>query len=118
MQVNHARGQLAILRRSGWLVLVFAIAAWRVVECPMLHVALSALHYGATNTVPALAIGGGVGLREMQVLRWHDQLGTNAIEAKFAVRALERKRMRHRHFFAIKKPFIHAPEVGGLDRKT
>ena len=53
----------------------------------------------------------------MQLVFRHRELRADAIETQFSVRTLERQRMRDRRFFAVEKPFVHAPEMGGFQRE-
>jgi hypothetical protein len=50
----------------------------------------------------------------------HRQLLLDAVEAELAVGALERQRVRHRHFLLrlVVIPFVHAPEVGVLQAES
>src|SRR6185369_6196619 len=88
----------------------------RVVERPMFHVALAALHHGAAHTgVPTFAIWGGIALREMEVRIRHGEFLPDAAEAHFAIRLLERERMRDGRFLAVEEPFVHTPEMRGTN---
>src|ERR1043165_1936378 len=102
MQIDHAGGELTVLSRRRRLILMFASALGRVIKCPMLDIALAALHDGTTHPFPAFTINGGVGFWEVQILRRHHQLRPNPAKAKLPVRPLERKWMRHRRFATIK----------------
>src|SRR6185503_8509859 len=80
-------------------------------------VALAALHHGTAHSAPAFAICGRVTFRKMKIGLRHAQFLADSTEAHFAIRALERERMRHRNFttgFRI-EPFVHAPEVSGAE---
>src|SRR5437660_376287 len=116
MQLYHAGRQLSILRRAWRARLVFARAPRWIIESPMFHVPLPALHHRATHAgLPAFPVRARIAFWEVQVGIRHHQLLPNSAEAKLAVRLLERKRMRRRRFFALQKPFIHTPEVGRAD---
>ena len=77
----------------------------------------TALHDCAADAgVPCLHEVGDLGLGEVQVGFGHHELLLDAVEAEFAVGALEGERVRHRHFLLrlVVIPFVHAPEVGVL----
>ena len=60
--------RLRLVGYSGGGVMALALAARRIVEGPMLHIALAALHHGAAHPgLPALAVGRRVCFREMEV---------------------------------------------------
>src|SRR5206468_10988433 len=99
MQVHHPRGQLAILR-SGWRrILVPSFPRKRIVEGPVLHISLTALHDGAPDAgVPGLPIVTRVGLREMQMRIRHPHPAADAAETEITIGALEAEGMRGRDF--------------------
>ena len=87
----------------------------------MLDVALTALHDRAADAgVPRLNEVGDLGFWEVQVRFGHRQLLLDAVEAEFAVGALEGERVRHRYFLPrlVVIPFVHAPEVGMLQAEA
>src|ERR1044071_10330206 len=91
-------------------------ASRRIIESPMFYVALPALHHCAPHArLPTLSISRGVALRKVQVRIGHAQLFSNTAEAQFAIRFFKRKRVRRRRLFALQKPLVHPPEMGGFD---
>src|SRR6185436_2330401 len=116
MKVNNTCRELPVFGRRGRGILVLSRALRRVIERPMLHVALAALHHRASHSsVPALTISARDAFWKMKIRIWHDEFPADTIKAHFTISFFERERMRHWRFFAIKKPLIHAPEMGGLD---
>ncbi len=113
VQVDDARGKLAVFlgRRRG--VLPPALARQRVVECPVLDVALSALHDGAADALPAVAVGLHVGLGEMQVRVGHAQAAVDAVKTQLAVGLFKRQRMFHRNLLLAVVPLVHTPKMAG-----
>ena len=121
MEFDDTGAELAVFGRRGRGVLVFARALQRVVEGPVLDVALTALHDGAADAgVPGLHVVGHLGLGEVQVGFGHRQFLLDAVEAEFAIGAFKGERMRHRHFLLrlLIIPFVHAPEVGVLEAEA
>ena len=112
MQVDHAGGEGSVFRGRRWRVLEAARAAWRIVEGPVLDIALATLHDGASRRVPAGDVGCGIGLREVEIGLGHPQLGPDTVEADFAVGPLEREGMTDGHLAAVFMPLVHAPEMG------
>ena len=116
MEVHDAGSQLEILFRGGWGVAVFAGPSDGVVEGPVFHVTLAALHDGAADSgIPRRSIGSGVGLGEMQVGVGHDLFAGDAVEAQFSVGLFEGEGMGGGCLLAVDDPFVHAPEVAGAD---
>ena len=114
MQLDDAGRELAVLGGGGRRAFVFSAARERVVEGPMLHVALPALHDHAAHAgVPARAVGARVGFGKMEVRIGHPTLFVEPVEEQRAVAALEGKRVRDGHLRAVEQPLVHAPEMAG-----
>src|SRR5882724_2765877 len=91
---------------------MFAPPTRRVIEGPMLHVPLSALHHCAAHaSVPALSVRGCVAFGKMQICVGHNEFLSDPLEAKLAIGPLERQRMGRRHCLVIYEPFIHPPKM-------
>ena len=115
MKLDDARGELAVLVRRGRGVLVPPATREGIVERPMLHVALAALHDGAADArIPCLAEGAGVGLGKVEVGLRDAEAAVDAVEAELAVAFLEAEGMGGRDLAAGGgvEPLVHAPEVG------
>ena len=113
VQVDDARAQLAILGRRRRRVRVRRLALGRVVEGPVLDLALAALHHHAARLRPSSRCtprGSAAG-------KWRFSRG---------MRSSGRMRLKHSSrsaraklsgkstadLFAVDHPFVHAPEVG------
>lgn len=119
VQVNHPGFQLPVLCRGGRSVLVFPFAGQRIVESPMLDVALTSLHDDTTHAgVPAGIKFLRVRIREMQIRIRHHEFFVDLVEAHLAIAFLERQRMGDRHRLAIDHPLVHAPEVGMMQLES
>ena len=95
--------------------MVVADTARRIIEGPMFNFALAALHDEATDVFPASAVFEVVGVRKMEVRFGHAQIGTDAVEAEFAIGAFEGEGMFGADGFVVFNPFVHAPEVRGSE---
>src|ERR1700722_4939270 len=92
----------------------FLSAAWRIVECPVFHVSLAALHDQATNSaIPTCLIRGRVGLWKVKIGFRQLKLFANPTETEFAISVFERERMGAGNFFAVYQPLVHPPKMGG-----
>src|ERR1041385_1554113 len=90
-------------------------ARW-IIESPMFHVTLPALHHRAADArLPAFSISSRIALRKVQVHIGHDQVFSDAVEAQLSIGLFKRKRVRRRRFLAVEKPFVHPPEMRGFD---
>ena len=86
MQFDDAGGELAVFGGRGRFLLPPAAAGQRIVEGPMFNISLATLHHRAPDSgAPRGAIGGRIGLGEMQVGVGRTQLGVNPVEAEFPV---------------------------------
>ena len=104
--------QLAVLGRRRRLVAVLPFAPRRIVERPMLHLALAALHHDAADLVERLRVFvDRADFGKVQVRFRHPQLGANAVEAQLAVGPREAQRERLGRLAAVDHPFVHAPEM-------
>src|SRR5205085_12318322 len=101
MKIHYPSRQLAVLGGGGRTVFVVAFTFGRVIESPMLDVALSSLHGRATHAFPGFAISRSVSLGKVQVLGGHDQLGPDPTETKLAISPFEGERVSHGRFPAI-----------------
>src|SRR5262249_15207655 len=118
VEIDDARGQLAIFGGARRGVLVLAFARERVVEGPVFYVALAALHHGAAHAgIPGFAIGGDIGFREMELRIGHAQLFADTRETHLAIGLFEAERVRDGRLLAGLGivPFVHAPEVCGVE---
>lgn len=62
----------------------------RIIECPMLDIALATLHEHATDTrVPRGFEGLNLLVGEMKVAVRHDQIAADTVEAHFSIAAFE-----------------------------
>src|SRR5205085_1392796 len=111
VQLRYTRRQLSTFRWRRRGILVFALSPRRVVERPVLHLALSALHDDAADLVVTAAIRAEVAGGEVEVFFRNRELLINAVEAKLHVGFRERKRVGYRDGFALFDPFVHAPEM-------
>src|SRR6266576_4769498 len=102
MQVDHPCSEFSILGRRRWAILIFRFASGRIIKSPMLHVPLTALHHGATDSgLPAFPIGVCVTFGKMQVGVRHDEIFANSAETQITVRFFERQRMGRWSFLAV-----------------
>ena len=111
MQIDDPRCQFAIFFRGRRSVLVLADTSNRIVKRPVLRVALSALHCGATNLVVGRRVCGKIAGRKMNVFQRHTELWIDSVKAQLKIRASERQRMIHRNWNAVLYPFVHTPKV-------
>ena len=112
MQLHKAGAELAVFCRRRRGVFVFACARERVVERPVLDLALPALHDDTANIVVALAVGFQVAAWKMQVLFRDAEAFVDPVEAEFLVCFGKRERMVRVHGLAVDHPLIHPPEMG------
>ena len=112
MQLHEAGAELAVFcgRRRG--VFVFACARQRVIERPVLNLALPALHDDTANIVVALAVGFQIAAWKMEVLFRDAEAFVNPVEAEFLVCFGKRERMVRIHSLPIDHPLVHPPEMG------
>jgi len=115
VQIDDAGAELAVLLRGGRIVLVRALALGGIVEGPVLHLALTALHESASSLVPARDVGCVVHPREVYVRIRHGEVRAHAIEAQRATRALEGEGVVGSDCLAVDDPLIHTPEVAVLE---
>ena len=112
MQIDDTRRQLTVLLGRRRIVNIGAFARQRVIEGPVLRVALSALHQHAVEIIECLAVGRQIARREVEILLRHAQFGTDAVEAELFIAFRKGERMVRRNGFAVFDPFVHAPEMG------
>src|SRR6266550_2391238 len=66
MKINHPRREFPVFSWRWRVVFVFTFSSRWIIEGPMLHIALPALHHGATHSViPTLAISRRVAFGKM-----------------------------------------------------
>ena len=111
MQIDDAGVSLRYSAGDGGRVFVFAVAPRRIVEGPMLDVALAALHDGAAHAVPALAISGRVGLREMEVRFGITNSGLMRLKHSSRSARSKESGCVTGDLAAVVEPFVHAPEM-------
>ena len=86
MQIDNARRELAILGGRGGRGFVSAFARQRIVERPVLHVALAALHHGAAHAgVPRCTERARVGFWKMEMRVGNAEFFFYAMKAQIAV---------------------------------
>jgi hypothetical protein len=72
VELDDSRGQLAVLARRRWSVLMGSASPQRIVKSPMFHFPLPALHHDTPHAArPTLPISRRVGFREVQVVLRH-----------------------------------------------
>jgi hypothetical protein len=89
MQIDNARAELAIFRGGRGCFFVNTCAPGRIIEGPMFYFSLAALHEDAADIFPGIFVFQEIAAWEMEVRFGHDQVGTDAIEAEFAVGSFE-----------------------------
>ena len=112
VELGESRGELEIFLGGRGRVEGIAFTTRRVVEGPVLRVALASLHHGAFDAVEeGGVVGKAVGFGEVEVLFGHAEFRADAVEAELAVGPLEAEGIVGTDLFVAHDPFVHAPEV-------
>src|SRR4029450_12711561 len=110
MEVDDAGCELAVVGRRWWRVLVAASTRQRIVERPVLHVSLSALHHRTSHAgVPGGPVLGRISFGELQMLVRHAEAAADPAETELAIGALEAQWMGNGDFLAglDVEPLVH-----------
>src|SRR4051812_21425136 len=100
VKIGDARFELQVLARRRRLVFPLAFAFWWIIECPVFHFALPALHDGAANFVVSLRIRIEFDWK-VNILGRHSQFGPDTVEAELHIGLRKRERMLHGYRFAV-----------------
>src|SRR5688572_18964029 len=89
MQLDDTRCEFTIFSRRWRIIFVCSFAFWRIIECPVFNITLSALHDRTPDAIPTFYKAADVSFWKVKIFIRHNKLFSDAIEAQMAVSFFE-----------------------------